>query len=45
MDQTRDGSTFNSLGAFELQPGTVEVELTNDASGYVIADAMKLTPL
>jgi hypothetical protein len=45
VDQTRHGGRFVSLGSYSLTSGTVEVRLSNDASGYVIADAVKINEL
>lgn len=45
VDQTEQGGKFNTLGAYSLNKGTVQVRLTNDANGYVIADAAKISPM
>jgi len=43
VDQRINGGQFNPLGGpYSLEVGTVEVVLSNDASGYVIADAVKI---
>ena len=43
VDQTTNGGQFNTLGTFSLESGKVEVILSDNASGYVIADAVKLS--
>ncbi|WP_168118800.1 hypothetical protein [Paenibacillus sp. HB172176] len=45
MDQTANGSQWNLLGTFDFAVGTAGyVELTNDADGYVGADAIAFVP-
>jgi IPT/TIG domain len=36
------GSIFQSLGKFTIRSGTLRVVLSNNANGYVIADAMRV---
>lgn len=43
VNQTINGSKFFSLGTFSLSQGEVTIALTNNANGYVIADAVKIT--
>ena len=43
VDQTVEGGELNSLGVYELEEGSLKIRLTNDASGYVIADAVKIS--
>jgi hypothetical protein len=46
MDQQQNGGVWNSLGTFTLGPGTAhKVTLTDQANGYVIADAVRFVPL
>ncbi|UCF92356.1 MAG: DUF4214 domain-containing protein [Desulfobacterales bacterium] len=40
VDQLINGGQFNLLGVYDLEPGILEVVLTDDASGYVVADAV-----
>jgi hypothetical protein len=42
VDQTVNGGQFIPIGEYSLLPGQLEVILTDEASGYVIADAVKL---
>jgi hypothetical protein len=42
-DQRVSGGFFNPLNTYNLNPGSLEVVLTNAASGYVIADAVQIT--
>jgi hypothetical protein len=42
MNQQSRGGQWVSLGEFVLVAGTATVELTNDADGYVIADAVRV---
>jgi hypothetical protein len=42
VDQRTDGGRFNSLGNFPIESGNIDVILCNDASGYVIADAVQV---
>ena len=37
-----DGSTWQSLGVFQSTSGTLSVQLSDDANGYVVADAVRL---
>jgi hypothetical protein len=39
---TVNGSTFQSLGQFQVNSGTLKVVLSDSANGYVIADAMRV---
>jgi len=41
-NQQTGGGLFNLLGTFTLAAGTLEVVLDNNASGYVVADAVQL---
>ena len=43
VDQRIDGGQQNLLGTYVLSSGTLEVVLSNDASGFVIADAVRVT--
>jgi hypothetical protein len=36
------GYVWDSLGEFSIDSGTLKVELSNDADGYVIADAVRI---
>jgi len=46
VDQQINGGAWNSLGTFQLSPGTAhKVSLTDQANGYVIADAIRLVPI
>jgi IPT/TIG domain len=38
------GSIFQSLGKFTITRGTLRVVLSNNANGYVIADALRVVP-
>ena len=42
VDQTENGGQFIPIGEYSLLPGQLEVILTDEASGYVVADAVKL---
>lgn len=44
-NQRYNGGQFNSLGTFFLAPGTLEIEISNSLTGYVIADAVSVTKL
>ena len=44
-DQTSGGGTWQDLGSFIPGSSQVTVLLTNEADGYVIADAIKLEPV
>ncbi len=39
---TVNGSAFQSLGHFQINSGTLKVVLTDNANGYVIADALRV---
>ncbi len=41
-DDTFDGEDWESLGVYNISSGTLVVELSDDANGYVIADAIRL---
>ncbi|HWP93828.1 MAG TPA: GDSL-type esterase/lipase family protein, partial [Thermodesulfobacteriota bacterium] len=43
VDQTVNGGQFNLLGTYTLQAGTLQVTLTNNANGKVVADAVQIT--
>ena len=46
VNQQLAGGEWNLLGTFSLQPGTAhKVTLSDQANGYVIADAVRLVPL
>jgi len=45
VDQRVNGGQFNSLGTFALDAGTLEVVLTDAASNFVIADAVRVSSL
>jgi PKD repeat protein len=42
VNQQVTGGQFSLLGRFSLEPGTLEVVLSDYAAGYVVADAIKL---
>ena len=42
-DQRQGGGQFNLLGTYTLAAGTLDVVLTDAASGVVVADAVRLT--
>jgi hypothetical protein len=42
VDQRKSGGQFNLLGTYFLNSGTLKIVLTNDASGYVVADATEI---
>ncbi len=45
VDQSADGGRWNLLGTFSLASGTSSfVEVTDDANGYVVADAIRIEP-
>ncbi|MGN9809315.1 golvesin C-terminal-like domain-containing protein [Micromonospora sp. BQ11] len=45
VDQTANGGRWNLLGTFSLAAGSSSfVEVTNDANGYVVADAVRFEP-
>jgi hypothetical protein len=43
--QTLNGKPFQSLGHFTINSGTLKVVLSDNANGYVIADAMLAAPI
>lgn len=43
VDQRENGGSWQSLGTFESGGSQLVVEINNDADGYVIADAIRLT--
>ena len=46
VDQQQGGATWNLLGTFSLSPGnTHKISLTDQANGFVIADAIRLVPI
>lgn len=46
VDQQANGGAWNLLGTYTLAPGTAHnVTLTDQANGYVIADALRLVPV
>ena len=42
VDQTAGGATWTSLGSWTVESGVLVVELTDNANGVVLADAVKL---
>lgn len=44
VDQTTGGGQWQKLGEVQSASGALSVTLTNDANGYVVADAVKLVP-
>jgi len=44
VNQKRKGSKWRLLGTFDLNPQS-NISLSNDANGFVIADAIKVVPL
>ena len=42
-NQQINGGQFNPLGSYQLTAGTLDVVLDNNASGYVVADAVQVT--
>jgi RHS repeat-associated protein len=46
VNQQANGGAWNLLGTFQLSPGsTHKVALSDQANGYVIADAIRLVPI
>ncbi len=46
VNQQANGGAWNLLGSFTLSPGSAhKVTLTDQANGYVIADAIRLVPV
>jgi RHS repeat-associated protein len=46
VNQQANGGAWNLLGTFTLNPGTAHIiALTDQANGYVIADAIRLVPV
>ena len=43
VDQKRNGGRWNILGSFSMGPGSY-VRMTDQANGYVVADALLLDP-
>ena len=43
VDQGANGGQFTPLGVFNLVPGVLEIVVTDNASGYVTADAVRLS--
>jgi len=41
VDQTQGGSRWQSLGVYRFDEGSASVALTDDANGYVVADAVR----
>ena len=41
VDQTLGGSRWQSLGVYRFDEGSASVALTDDANGYVVADAVR----
>lgn len=44
-NQQQNGGQWQLLGRFDLAPGQATITLTDDANGYVIADAIQLTQI
>ena len=42
VNQQYNGGLFFSLGTFNLTKGNLQIALSNDANGYVVADAIKI---
>ena len=46
VNQQANGGAWNLLGTYSLAPGTADtITLTDQANGYVIADAIRLVPV
>jgi RHS repeat-associated protein len=45
VDQQQAGGAWNLLGTFSFGAGAAQVTLTDQANGYVIADAVRFVPL
>ena len=45
VDQQQAGGAWNLLGTFSFGAGSAQVTLTDQANGYVIADAVRFVPL
>jgi RHS repeat-associated protein len=46
VNQQQGGGTWNPLGTFSLSPGSNhKISLTDQANGFVIADAIRLVPI
>lgn len=45
VDQREGGGSWQELGSFETGDSSLVVRINNDADGYVIADAIRLTPV
>lgn len=45
VDQRQNGGAWQQLGTFTSGNPSIVVRVTNDADGYVIADAVKVNPL
>ncbi len=44
VDQTANGGKWNLLGTWEFAAGSASISLTDQANGFVIADAVMLVP-
>ncbi|QSP93684.1 hypothetical protein LPB19_10760 [Marinobacter salinisoli] len=44
VDQRSNGGSWQEIGTFTSSDGRVVVRINNDADGYVVADAIKLSP-
>jgi len=42
VNQQQHGGSWQPLGSFDFEPGEARISLTDQANGYVIADAIKL---
>ncbi|MEX2475924.1 hypothetical protein [Marinobacter sp.] len=45
VDQREGGGNWQELGTFKAGDSTLTVRITNDANGYVIADAVRINPV
>ena len=43
-DLVADGRSWDRLGVYSVENGSLRVELSDDANGFVIADAVRLAP-
>ncbi|MDO3722404.1 hypothetical protein QVZ43_11785 [Marinobacter sp. chi1] len=44
VDQRANGGSWQEIGSFTTSDGQIVIRIDNDADGYVVADAIKLTP-
>jgi len=45
VNQQTNGGSWQSLGVFSFNPGSYSVILSDNANGFVVADAIKLVPV